>query len=101
MLREETLTEIGRREYEEPDGEFLEVIKNTRNSLIVLTRVEPDKGGGEEVEPPIEPAGYSVSSLKEELEERDLTEEELQALIESEKDGKGRTTAFSAIESQQ
>jgi len=99
MLREETLTEIGRREYEEPDGEFLEVIKNTRNSLIVLTRVETDKGGG--VEPPIEPAGYSVSSLKEELEERDLTEEELQALIESEKDGKGRTTAFSAIESQQ
>jgi len=101
MFQEETLTEIGRREYEEPDGELLEVLKNTRNSLIVLTRVEPDEGGEEKVEPPIEPAGYSVSSLKEELEERDLTEEELQALIEAEKGGKGRTTAFSAIESQQ
>ena len=98
-LKEETLNKVERRTYEEPEGEFIEVLAQGSNTLSVLTRVETDKVGS--VEPPIDPVAYSVSGLKEELEDRNLTEEELQALIEAEEDGKGRTTAFSAIESQQ
>jgi hypothetical protein len=99
MLREETLKQTDRRTYEEPDGEFLEMIDSGSNTITVLTRVDSDKVGG--VEAPFEPEGYSVSGLRGELQDRDLTEEELQALLEAEEDGKGRTTAFSAIESQQ
>ena len=99
MLQEETLNQVENRKYEEPEGEFIEVLAQGSNTISVLTRVEPDTAGT--VEPPFEPEGYSVSSLKEKLDNRDLTEEELQALIEAEEDGKGRTTAFSAIESHQ
>lgn len=99
MLREETLQKVDRRTYEEPDGEFLEMVDSGSNTITVLTKVDSDKVG--RVEAPFEPAGYSVSGLEEELQDRDLTEKELAALLEAEEDGKGRTTAFSAIESHQ
>jgi len=40
MLTVETLREVETNRYEEPDGEFLELIAEKRNTLRVLTRRE-------------------------------------------------------------
>jgi hypothetical protein len=95
VLKEETLEQIGQRQYEEPDGEFLELIESGNNTLTVLTRVDRDKVGG--VEPSIDPAEYSVSDLEDELRGRDISDGERQALLDAEEDGKNRTTAVTAI----
>jgi len=97
MLQEETLTEIGRREYEEPNGEIIEVLKNTRNSIIVLTRVESEEVGGVDV--PINPSQLTVGTLKSKIREQgsDWTDAQVQTLIESEKRGKDRKTALAAL----
>lgn len=95
MLQEETLQQVGRRRYEEPDGEFLQHIDTGSNTITVLTRVDSDKGGG--VEPPVDPSEYSVDDLKDEMEGRIRDEAELEALLEAEKDGNNRKTAKTAI----
>lgn len=95
-LKEETLSKTGRREYEEPNGEFLELIESGNNTITVLTRVDSDKGGGLEL--PLDPSEYSVSDLKDELQGCDISEDERTALIAAEKDGKNRVTAITAIE---
>lgn len=95
MLQEETLAEVGQRKYEEPEGEYLELIKTGRNSVTVLTKVDSDKAAA-----PFEPEDHTVGSLKDELDERDLTEAELDLLLEAEEQGKNRSTAKSAIEDQ-
>lgn len=95
MLQEETLAEVGQRKYEEPEGEYLELIKTGRNSVTVLTKVDSDKAAA-----PFEPEDHTVGSLKDELDDRDLTEAELDLLLEAEEQGKNRSTAKSAIEDQ-
>lgn len=87
MLHEEKLSSVKPGLYEEPDGEFLELINVNINTITVLTRVE-------EVGPPIDPSDYSVNELKDELRGRVLSEDEVGALIEEEKDGKNRVTAL-------
>jgi hypothetical protein len=96
MLREETLKQKEARTYEEPDGEFFELISTGSNTITVLTRVESDKVGG--VESPFDPTEYSVSNLKKQkLRGNDLTDEEVDALLEAEEEGKDRITAINAI----
>lgn len=77
--------------YEEPDGEFLEFIESGNNTITVLTRVE-------QVEPLLDPANYSVSDLKKELQGQDLGDEYIDALIEAEESDKGRKTAIGFFE---
>lgn len=93
MFKEETLRQIGSREYEEPDGEFLELVESGNNTLTVLTRVDSDKGGER-----IDPSSLTVSELEDRLEEGDFSEETLLALHKAEQQGKDRTTALNAIE---
>lgn len=93
MLKEETLESTGRRKYKEPDGEFLEVIETTANSITVLTRVNTDKADG----PPFDPSELTVAELKGRLEEAGLSSEERLRLIEAESEGKNRTTAIDVI----
>lgn len=98
MFQEETLKDVGgngERLYEESEGEFLELIKSSRNSITVLTRVDSDKAAA-----PFEPEDHTVGSLKDELEQRNLSEAELDLLLEAEEEGKDRSTAKSAIEDQ-
>lgn len=92
MIQEETLAEVGMRKYEEPEGQFLELIKTSRNSITVLTRVGSDKAAA-----PFEPEEHTVSSLRGELEDRQLSEAELDLLLEAEEQGKDRSTAKAAI----
>lgn len=96
MLQEETLHQDGgKRTYEEPDGELLELISVNNQTLSVLTRVEPDK-----VEtPPVDPTELTVSELNGALEEDvyDWNQSSLRGLLDAEKDGKDRTTAINAI----
>jgi hypothetical protein len=92
MFQEETLQEIGNKQYEEAEGEFLELIKAGRNSITVLTRVDSDKAAA-----PFEPEDHTVGSLRDELEQRNLSEAELDLLLEAEEQGKDRSTAKSAI----
>lgn len=98
MLQEETLQSTGRRTYEEPDGEFLELIGSGSNTITVLTRTNTDKGVGRTI---LDPSDYSVNELEKELAEKveteGLTDEERTTLIEAEKAGKDRTTAKGAI----
>ena len=95
MLKEVTLESTGRREYKEPDGEFLEVIETTANSITVLTRVSTDKADGL----PFDPSELTVAQLKEKVavEEIELSEEERHALIEEESEGKNRSTAIKVL----
>jgi len=94
MLKEVTLESTGRHTYKEPEGEFLEVIEKTANSITVLTRVSTDKADGL----PFEPSGITVANLEGRLEELELSEEARRALIEAESEGKNRSTAIDAIE---
>lgn len=96
MLKEETLNEVERRGYEEPKGDFLEMIDKGTNTITVLTRVEREK-----VAAPFEPEGYTVKSLTEELDVVDPTIEELELLVEAEQNGKNRATAIDAIKNYQ
>ena len=47
---------------------------------------------------PLNPSEFSVADLTEQMDERDLSVAELEALLEAERAGGGRTTAVSAIE---
>lgn len=100
MLVEETLQKVGRRQYEEPDGEYLELIGSGSNTISVLTRVDDDesdsgKGGAEA---PFDPVDHTVSELKDSLDHGSgLDDDELLALLEAEERGKNRTTAINAI----
>lgn len=51
----------------------------------------------ESVAPPFDPAEYSVPELEAELEEQDLSFEELEALESAEREGENRTTALDVI----
>jgi len=95
MLKEETLESTGSRTYKEPDGEIIEVVEVTQNSITVLTRVDTDNAGGL---PFIDPSGLTVVELNEKMAEVELSEEERRALIEAESEGKDRKTAIDAIE---
>jgi hypothetical protein len=104
MFKEETLQKTGKRTYEKPDGEFLELIDSGSNTISVLTRIDAEKAeDGDEETLPFEPSGFTVSELKDKLQGRDdpLTEPEFNALLAAEKDGKDRATALSAIEDYQ
>jgi hypothetical protein len=96
MLREETLMQVDRRTYEEPDGEFLEMISSGSNTITVLTQVEGEKARVQS--PPFKPSEKTVSELKDELNDRDWNISTLRGLLEAEKEGKDRTTATNAIE---
>jgi hypothetical protein len=98
MLQEETLMQTGQRQYEEPNGEFLEMIDSGSNTITVLTRVDSDKA--QEVTLPFEPSDQTVATIKEQLEneEQFWTDERLAKLLDAEKGGKNRMTAISAIE---
>jgi len=95
MLREESLMQVDRRTYEEPDGEFLEVITTGSNTITVLTRIDGDKARVES--PPIDPSDLTVSELKDELVDRDWNIATLRGLLEAERETKDRTTATEAI----
>ena len=100
MLQEETLRpleEYGRK-YEEPDGDFLEVIEKGSNTITVLTRVDSEKG--DEVDLPFQPSGLKVKTLKKRLEETDLSDEQIIELLDAETDAKSRKTAIAAIKNQ-
>jgi hypothetical protein len=98
MLQEETLSKVGENRYEEPDGEYLELVQSNSNTITVLTRVGGDKVV-KEVLP--EPSKYTVSELETELEEKvrteGLTPDQKDTLIADEKSGKNRATAIEAI----
>jgi hypothetical protein len=98
MLQEETLMQTGQRQYEEPNGEFLEMIDSGSNTITVLTRVDSDKA--QEVTLPFEPSDQTVATIKEQLEneEQFWTDERLEKLLSAEMEGKNRMTAISAIE---
>lgn len=99
MLQKETLSEVEDEVYEEPDGEFVELVRSDTNTITVLTRISSDKG---ESEPLLDPSKYTVSELKTELEETVKTEglssDQRQTLIADEESGKNRATAIKAIE---
>lgn len=90
--------QTGQRQYEEPNGEFLEMIDSGSNTITVLTRVDSDKA--QEVTLPFEPSDQTVATIKEQLEneEQFWTDERLEKLLDAEKSGKNRMTAISAIE---
>lgn len=90
--------QTGQRQYEEPNGEFLEMIDSGSNTITVLTRVDSDKA--QEVSLPFEPSDQTVATIKEQLEneEQFWTDERLEKLLEAENNGKERATAVSAIE---
>jgi len=97
MFKEETLRRTGRRSYEEPDGEFLEMINSGSNTITVLTRDSTGKGAAV----PFDPEDTTVGDLKEKLANNDYSGEELAALLGAEKDGNDRTTAKTAIKNEQ
>lgn len=101
MLREETLSGEGQRLYEEPDGEFLELIETNSNTITVLTRVELDKVAVESS--PIDPTDYTVSELEDALKDDgyDWNKPALRGLLEAERNGDNRATAISAINDKQ
>lgn len=90
--------QTGQRQYEEPNGEFLEMIDSGSNTITVLTRVDSDKA--QEVTLPFEPSDQTVATIKEQLEneEQFWTNERLEKLLSAEMEGKNRMTAISAIE---
>lgn len=90
MFKEETLNKVDRRTYEEPDGEFIELIESGNNTLTVLTQVE-------ELGPPIDPSDFSVADLGVALEGHDFSSDEISRILKAEEDGKNRTTAISTI----
>lgn len=102
MLREETLQQTGRRQYEEPKGEFLEMIGSGSNTITVLTRIDSEKAQEEEEDVlPFDPSGFTVSELEDRLEGGDFTDNQLAALLAAEQSEKDRATATDAIESYQ
>jgi hypothetical protein len=93
MLREETLQpQAGEKQYEEPDGEFLEVISSNTNTITVLTRVDNSGKAGA-----ISPGDYTVAELDSVL-DGGFTREELEEIRTLERNGKGRITAVDIIE---
>jgi hypothetical protein len=98
MLQEETLREVERRKYEEPEGELIEVLGTGTNTVTVLTRVESENARIET--PPIDPDQLTVSEIQDALgnEGYDWNQPVLLGLLEAEKEGKNRTTAINAIE---
>jgi len=106
MFTEETLRRKKNRQYEEPEGEFLELIGKGSNTITVLTRVEEaeessDKGPVDISEDLPDPSNYSVADLEAELKEKVQTEglsvEQRKHLIHEEESGKNRKTAITAI----
>lgn len=99
MLQEETLHQVTENKYEDPDGEYLDLVKSDPNTITVLTMIDSDKGWSEVLP---DPSKYTVSELKDELEEKiqteGLTEDQRHQLIGDEKSGKNRATAIKAIE---
>lgn len=96
MLKEETLRRNGNREYDEPDGEFMEIISHGNNTITVLTRINTDKV----VEsPPVDPTELTVSELTEALDDENYqwNVAALRDLLEAEEAGQNRTTAIQAI----
>jgi hypothetical protein len=96
MLQEETLMQMGRRLYEEPEGEFLEMIGSGSNTITVLTRVDSDKAGKQKADLP-DPFNYSVSELEDELRGLDMTDGQREYVLQKEIEGKDRKTAKAAI----
>jgi hypothetical protein len=105
MLQEENLKEIdsngGGKQYEEPEGEIVEIFGQGSNTLSVLTRVSRDKEAESRSEsPPIDPTEMTVSELRTALNDRDYDNEELTTLFRVEENGKNRTTAINSIREQ-
>lgn len=105
MIQEETLRSTGRREYEDPDGEFLAFIDSGQNTVTVLTRTETREGRKDSspVEsPPIDPTELTVNEIKDALNDTDYqwNEAAYRGLLRAEEAGKDRTTATNAIEEQ-
>jgi hypothetical protein len=98
MIREETLRETGRRKYEDPDGQFLELIKQGSNTITVLTKVDSDKAPRVESSP-IDPTDMTVNEVQDALEDEDYdwNDAALRGLIEAEQAGSNRVTALDAI----
>jgi hypothetical protein len=94
MIREETLKQVeGQRTFEEPDGEFLELVSSNNNTITVLTRVETDT----ENPAPFDPGDYTVSELDDWMAGQSFSESQIQALHVAERDGKNRVTARELI----
>jgi len=89
MLQEETLKRTEQRQYEEPDGELVEVMDRGNNTITVLTRVDSDKGVAR-----VDPSEYSVADLKDELDGTIADPALIEAIIDAEKKGKNRKTAL-------
>ena len=98
MIVEENLKRVDDttpRSYEEPDGEIIEVVSNTKRTVTVLTRQETSSN------PPFDPEHYTVSEIEEMLLGGEYTDEQLDAMLQLEHNGKDRATALSAIEDRQ
>lgn len=101
MLKEETIKRQDNDLFEEPSGEFLELVRIGSNSLTVLTRVDTGKVAVES--PPVDPSDLTVSELEKALEDDDYdwNKAALRGLLEAEREGDNRATAISAINDQQ
>lgn len=86
-----------------PEGRITRVLYGDVNG-VDLTNPDSDDGGDSDdeltgvTESPLDPSEYSVSDLEFYIENEPLSADELNALLEAERDGKDRTTAASAIE---
>lgn len=98
MLKEENLRRQDGGVYEEPEGEFLELMSVNSNTVDVLTRVESDNARVESS--PVDPTELTVSELESALEDEDYdwNDAALRGLIASERDGDNRVTAIKMIE---
>lgn len=103
MLQEETLRKTGRRQYEEPDGEYIELIEKGANTITVLTQAKESENEEETVKsPPFDPSDVTVAELERRLadEDYDWNEDSLNGLLDAEADGKDRKTAKKMIKEQ-
>lgn len=119
MIQEETLAKVEGydRVYEEPDGDYIELVESGNNTITVLTKVTAEdleddtekavESDTEEEAEPEEDDDYdiqvdlgelTISELDEILADNDLTDQELGVLLEAEENGKNRKGAKNAIE---
>lgn len=91
-----------------PDDPFLvglsaeeaDALVGSQWALVPSTAEEAREfyGGTAALDPPVDPADYTVDELRDELDSGDYSERELDALADAERSGKDRETAMDAIE---